>query len=80
MTRTEMMDFLKIGDNKAAYLLNPYYVPDFPNFAEQGEHPRIPKWLLILWCKKHAGWVRKNTGYFQQDDDDREQNELWSAI
>ncbi len=60
LTRTEMMEVLRIGHSKAAELLAR---PDFPVFREG--RLLIPRDKLFEWVDQHTRWMEDNTKYFQ---------------
>lgn len=58
MTKTQLKEFLDIGDTKASELLNR---SDFPVCRELG-HPRVPTHLLMEWVEQHTPWIDANAG------------------
>lgn len=60
LTRTEMMEVLRISSTKAAELMNR---PDFPVFREAGL--LIPTEMLFEWVRRNTRWMEKNSQYYQ---------------
>lgn len=58
LNKTQFMELLDIGANKAQELFNR---PGFPVNREFG-HPRIPTGLLLKWIDEHTEWVEENAG------------------
>ena len=58
MTRTQLKEYLEIGDTKASELLNR---ADFPVCRELG-HPRVPTHLFMKWIEQHTDWMDANAG------------------
>jgi hypothetical protein len=61
LNRTQLKQFLQIGETKASELLNRQ---DFPVFREAGV--LVPTHMLFKWIERNTQWLESNSKYFNK--------------